>query len=62
MEGRFLLDSLCIDRCACFHEHATHFSMPKLCSEVEGRVLLDSLCIDRCACFHEHSTDFNTPR
>jgi hypothetical protein len=42
MEGRVLLVILCIDGCACFHEHSTDFSMPKLCSEVEGRVLMDS--------------------
>jgi hypothetical protein len=32
--------SLCLDRCSCFYEHATDFSIPILCSEMEGRALL----------------------
>jgi hypothetical protein len=39
--GRALLAILCLDRCSCFYEHATYFSMPLLRSEVEGRALLD---------------------
>jgi hypothetical protein len=49
MEGRELVSILCPDRCSCFHEHATHFNMPILCSEVEGRDLPVSLCTDSCA-------------
>jgi hypothetical protein len=40
MEGRSLMGSLCLYRCACFHEHTTNFSMPTLCSEMEGCALL----------------------
>jgi hypothetical protein len=61
LEGRALMGSLCLDRCACFHENATNFSMPKLCSDMEGRELPVSLCIDRCSRLYEHSTYFIMP-
>jgi hypothetical protein len=40
VERRGLLGSLRTDRCSCFDEHATDFSMPLLRSEMEGRALL----------------------
>jgi hypothetical protein len=49
MEGRELLGNLCPDRCSCFYEHTTDFSMPLVCSEMEGGVLLLSLCTDSSA-------------
>jgi hypothetical protein len=61
MEGCALLGSLCPDRCSCFNENSTDFSMPLLCSEKEGCELPDSLCLDHCSCFYEHTTDFSIP-
>jgi hypothetical protein len=61
MEGHELTDILCPDRCSCFDERATDFSMPSLRSHMEGRTLMGSLCLDRCACFHAHTTNFSMP-
>jgi hypothetical protein len=40
VEGCELLDSLCLNHCSRFYEHATNFSMPILRSDMEGRALL----------------------